>query len=305
MPLPLENMREGMLDQRYIASFRLVFAKKEKSTKDEPESNRKRMGRGRLVNVIGIEDQHFLQAIRSGSTFGDITGPFFDRLNEFSHSQRAWLFSLGFHQVPKGTIVSEIVLDKRKMSKEVFSAFAGQNSVFIKSVLSNDEAGDPAYDQILLLSPTTEGAKQIVEMWFGVYDWGICYPAQKECLDVKKTLLQKLADDSQKLKKTEANMSDAEQGVDKYKEFADITHEALVGLTTQRRMLESDLAGIKARLEACQQMLAKGNMPPARMDQVETARPVRFSTRRTWRPPAAEVISAPVWARIPAFWAAM
>ncbi len=37
-------------------------------------------------------------------------------------------------------------------------------------------------------------------------------------------------------------------------------------------MLAVDLAGINARIKACQEMLAKGNIPDARKDQIETAR---------------------------------
>jgi hypothetical protein len=81
-----------------------------------------------------------------------------------------------------------------------------------------------------------------------------------------------LADDSDKLKNAETNLGTAKQEIDKYKEFADITPEVIVTLTTQRRMLVVDLAGINARIKACQEMLAKGNMPDALKDQIETAR---------------------------------
>jgi hypothetical protein len=306
-------MKEGMLDQRYVATFRLVFTKKEKPAENPSEdATRGRRGmRGAMgmrgggmgisvnsINVIGLVDGNALPRNRS-TTQPILTMEVYEHFRELSNYQETLLLGgPGFKKLPKEFFLSKISPEDPRTSRDIdtgsdrrgprigrlfvrgiaqdkasaIAFFEQTNALFIESNVSNDQAGDPAFDKILLLSPTAEEAKQCVEAWLTVYDWGICYPGQKECLDIRKKLFQMIAEKSEILKKNETELSNAEKEADKYKEFEDITPEALVTLKTQRRMLTVDLAGIKARIDACREMLVKENISAARKDQIETTR---------------------------------
>jgi hypothetical protein len=304
-------MQEGILDQRYVASFRLVFTKKANTYENSPRiSRRGRNGEITTRNVIGLNNSASLMALRSGPMYvigggmggmggGMVGGPisgrggmgrmggnmpgfvetsvnvsFFDKLSEWQDqlligSQQS---HPTFYPVEKEFFLSKMPPEKNQMEKEIAAAFEKKDILFIENNFSNDQTGDPAFVQIRLLSPTAEETKKCVEAWMAFYDWSICYPGQKECLDIRKKRIQMLAEYSDKLKKAESDLSIAQKEADKYKEFEDITPEALVTLKTQRRMLAVDLAGINARIKACQEMAQKGHMPEARRDQLETAR---------------------------------
>jgi hypothetical protein len=317
VPLPLENVQEGMLDQRYVAAFRLVFTKKEKPA-ENPSGGAMRGMRGTMrdrsgriyanpSNVIGLADESAFPLNRS-DTQRILTSQVYEHFHELSVYQDTLLLGgPGFQQIQKEFFLSKISSEDPRISRDedprisrdidagsdrrdlrvgrlldhgisqrakaTAIAFLKQtNALFIESNVSNDQAGNPVFDQIHLLSPTAEEAKEFVLAWFTVYDWGLCYPAQTECLDIKKKLVEMLAENSDKLEKAETDLGNAKQEVEKYKEFADITPEAIVTLTTQRRMLAVDLAGIKARIDACREMLAKENISAARKDQIETTR---------------------------------
>ena len=55
-------------------------------------------------------------------------------------------------------------------------------------------------------------------------------------------------------------------------EFADIGEAMLIDLTAQKRMIAVDLAGINARIGACQKLLTRPGVPVNRLEQVETVK---------------------------------
>ena len=304
VPLPLGNVQEGMLDQHYVVTFRLVFTKNENTYENRTFLMRGSMsGQIRIGNVIGLNNVYYLESLRRngpnlfpggfggqsqitipgtagrGMRGGRGSGP--GSNNFMSASEYKQLSDLASCQ--DMLLIGSQRDTFRPFEKNVFSStlptekitalFDKQDFIFMEKNISSDQNGDPENVQIRLLYPSAEEAKKCVQAWFDVYDMDVCYNAQKDCLNVRKKLVQMLPEYIEKLKKAQADLAQPQQEIEKYQEFADITHEALTGLTTQRRMLEVDLAGIKARIEACQEMLAKsGNMPAARKDQIETAR---------------------------------
>ncbi|MGA2059462.1 MAG: hypothetical protein ABSG67_03190 [Thermoguttaceae bacterium] len=301
VPLPLGNVQEGMLDQHYVVTFRFVFAKNENNYENRTFLMRGDMsGPIRIGNVIGLNNGSILDSLRRylplsfpGSFGGQSqitipstagrggrgSGP--GSNNFMSASEYKQLSDLATCQ--DMLLIGRQRDTFRPFEKNVFSStlppeiiaalFDKQDFLLVENNISLDQNGDPENVQIRLLYPSAEEAKKCVEAWFDVYDKDVCYNAQKVCLNVRNKLVQMLPEYIEKLKNAQADLSKAQQEMEKYQEFTDITHEALTGLTTQRRMLEVDLAGIKARIEACQEMLAKsGNMPAARKDQIETAR---------------------------------
>jgi hypothetical protein len=303
VPLPLDNMQQGMLDQRYVAAFRFVFTKKTtpKERVSETDAGRRTVawplgsGKSMLIgNVDGLASPSALDLHRISPRVLPI-----DRLNSFETLERelmecqynmllgrASYFSQNRLTFPKGFFDNSkdqrLLFDRTTPSsrlrrfpgdKESITAnIAALNTTFIRNDISLSDESDPKSVEIRLLAPTSEEAKSSVNRWLGVYEWAICYPGQKSCLEMREKIIQTISEYSDQLKNAEAELKTAQQEQDKYKEFEDITPEALTTLTSQRRMLEVDLAGIKARIDACQQMLAKANMPLARLDQIETAK---------------------------------
>ena len=56
------------------------------------------------------------------------------------------------------------------------------------------------------------------------------------------------------------------------KGFEDITAEAFANFTTQQRLISVNVAGINARIEACNKILRRDALSPARIEQVETVK---------------------------------
>jgi hypothetical protein len=275
--LPLDKVQEGMLDQRYVATFKLVFVKKDKPAESPQQDSEQQAMQGRgvpRINVIGWADsQSLFTTIHLGEPFREVmTNAISRRFQEFSVFQQDLVMkSSGFNKNLNGqSSLFEAASVEARLSKEIVKAFAVQNTPFIEHSISNDKSGMPAFVQIRLLSPTVEESKKWVEAWLTIYDWGVCYPAQKECLNLKKKIEQILVEKTDALKKAEAELSNLKQEEDKYKNYEDINPEAILTLTTQRRLLSVDLAGINARIKACQEMLAKRSIPDARKDQIET-----------------------------------
>jgi hypothetical protein len=302
VPLPLGNVQEGMLDQHYVVTFRLVFAKNENNYENRTFFMRAMSGQIRSGNVIGLNNGSLLDSLRRtvpislpgglgaqsqitipstagrGMRGGRGLGPASNVMSASEYKQLSDLATcqdmlLIGNQRERFRPFKKNVFPSALPPEIIAALFDKQDFLFMDNNFTSDENGDPENVQIRLLYPGAEEAKKCVEAWFDVYDKEVCYNAQKVCLNIRNKIVQMMPEYIEKLKKAQADLSKAQQEMEKYQEFADITHEALTGLTTQRRMLEVDLAGIKARIEACQEMLAKsGNMPAARKDQIETAR---------------------------------
>jgi hypothetical protein len=269
LPLPLENMREGMLDQRFVATFRLVLPKTEKSAESSPD------GRPRMTGMYEMSSYKYLN---SNLTRDTDNRNFIEHLSIFENFRRVLLsetnrtsFSVVSNFFSR---VNASHTEEYQLSKDIMASIVWENPPFIEieNNFRSNTTGNANYIEVRFLAPTDKQARQCVEKWLAIYDDGLCYHAQKDCINLKKKLIEMLAENSDKLKNAEADLGNAKQEAEKYKDFADITRETLVTLKTQRRMLAVDLAGINARIKACQEMLAKGNMPDARKDQIETAR---------------------------------
>jgi hypothetical protein len=286
-PLTLENMQEGVLDQRYVATFRLVYAKKQMPDETQDEFLRRTGGMmGPRINVIGLVDNSVLNDMARQSDYRDIlmigygserkaprggVGPRFvpERFEIFFDYQQSLLGAYTpFNKIPRGLYdLSKKSPEVHRLPEKITDAFTKKNNIFEDKA----DKATPTSLQIRLLASSAEEAKELAQAWLTLYDWGLCYPAQKECLDVKNKLKQKLAEDSDQLPKEEKDLADSKQEVEKYKDFEDIKPETILNLTTQRRLLSVDLAGIKARIEACQEMLSQKDISARRSEQIEPA----------------------------------
>ncbi|MCC6126323.1 MAG: hypothetical protein IT426_15295 [Pirellulales bacterium] len=296
--LPLLNVQEGMLDQRYVATFRFKLVEKEVPT--TPFYSR------RGVALIGGTRGGFPGGTRGGGPDGDRSGRrmitlgvartefdifpgmnnrgVFSRINladqlkqfrivsdRFSHLQ-VYLMNRQNRYYRFDALISMLPADFRKeyqSAKEIDAKFLQINPLFKVQTIRDK---DYEFVQVGLLAPTVEEAKQLTDGWLAYYDWALCYSAQLECLRMKKFCAQRLNDIKESLEKATSELSSLEKEKDKFNEFEDMKPESLAALITQRRMLSIDLVGINARIEACNQMLADKNATISRKDQVETAK---------------------------------
>jgi hypothetical protein len=269
VPLPLENVQEGMLDQRYVATFLLA----DLTARTRTSINRIDMGNYQNLRFFLRKNSSMLDS-KDFSPRNSME-QVFDIFRQPEGLREALLTGRGvFYKAPKG-ISAELAAklpEKQRLPEDRIAAFTSESPPFIQLQphRTPDGTRNPNIIEVLLLAPSDKQAKQWVEGWLDLYDWGLCYPAQKECLKLRRNLDRMLKDNSDKIKEAESDFADSKQELAKYKDFDDIKAEAIVTLTTQRRMLAVDLAGIKARINTCEEMLTQKNMPAGRKEQIET-----------------------------------
>ncbi len=192
VPLPLENMREGMLDQRYVATFRLVLPKTEKPAESSPEggSVRSRMN--------GMYEIGFYQYLRPNMARDSGDRIIIEHLRIFDNF-RYFLFSVpdkmaSFPQVSDFFPMMNGRNPEYRLSKDIMSSIAWENPPFIeiKNNLWPNTAGNANFIEVRLLAPTDKQARQWVEKWLAIYDSGICYHAQKDCISLMKIYFRRL-----------------------------------------------------------------------------------------------------------------
>jgi hypothetical protein len=73
----------------------------------------------------------------------------------------------------------------------------------------------------------------------------------------------------------EAKVAQILKELEEYKDVEDLDAETLADLTTQQRLITVELAGVEARIEACEKILARlrdMTAPGSRIEQVETVK---------------------------------
>jgi hypothetical protein len=116
-----------------------------------------------------------------------------------------------------------------------------------------------------VLGATPEQVQQRTRAFVDVLDRGIIEPIQQQLLAIKTKHETELAESRKS--DTEARREIAELSRQlKDAEVLDV--QVINDLRTQRRLLEVDLAGVKARVQACAEIL-KRELPESRREQVE------------------------------------
>jgi hypothetical protein len=304
-PLPLQEVHEGMLDQRYVATFRLMFVKRQ-GFEEEPAgpppggavagpgpAGARGLGGPAgapasrpeipfFPNTTGLAVDDFVSALGSRGpspayAFLDqsspprIQGVFF-----WQHTFLSFGFMSNFMPCPRQDLLDELVSKtlgaEHPKARQIRTAFEKRNTLFVRSSLPDHRGKKAVVIEIQLLATSIDDAKNVVAAWSNIYDWGICYPGLKQCIDMRKRFVRGAEETVAKLKDCETKLADATQDIETYKEFADISHEAAATLTAQRRMLAVELAGIEARIKFCEKMLNNLHAESARRDQIESAK---------------------------------
>jgi hypothetical protein len=295
--LPLQNVQEGMLDQRYVATFRLVIPKNEKYenrmsqaglgappsriTSDEPGNlsahqqllrswlryNSAKSGLVENARIATLESLRWANPIpvedaRRLEKFENIQLNIFNIVN-VTPGRNGNVYSFA-HESGLIAELASFMPEQHRPAKEIYEVFTAPNPPFILMHCPDAKRrGIPGTENPTYLvnagvmAPTAEQAKQWAECWLAFYDWGLCYPAQLECLQVIKHLKEELAKNREIAAKLESDGEKYKKQIEETKEFDDIKPEALAALITQRRLLSIDQKGAKARIEACDNMLAE------------------------------------------------
>jgi len=135
-----------------------------------------------------------------------------------------------------------------------------------------------------LLGTTPEQIELRSKALLILLDQGACRPIQLAIFKKREPLCVQLRDQRKAVEKTQRTMNVVE---DAMKSYVDFTPDMLPNLRVQQLQLDVDLAGVKARIAACERLLAGAALKPERRSQVEdlkVAAEIEFSgfeARRT------------------------
>ena len=236
---PLSAPDPGLLEQRYVAIFR-----------SESYSQRRRSpnsGYGMDPKLRFLHREVFS------------TGPQFGRV-----------FHNVLDNIPQERMPAKDILD-------VLSAYLApsRSAYYSHRVL---QSGDPYdrkyYDYFELMAPTPQRAEELARGLLSLYDEGLFHPIQREILRLKRDSEQRLLGYRAALKEAEKELAVYEKLLEPLKEYEDISEETLVHFTTQMRLISVDLAGIRARIAACNKILrGTARSPnPSRWERIETVK---------------------------------
>ncbi len=121
-----------------------------------------------------------------------------------------------------------------------------------------------------IYAPTVDRAKELAAGLITLYDYGYCYPMQAATLKQRRlTVKERVPKARAALKEAQQALADYQKQLDAFQDVEDVREEALDQLTAQRRLILVELAGVEARIDACNKILAAGQNP-RRTEQVET-----------------------------------
>ncbi len=212
-------------------------------------------------------------------------GPGFRRRDNVEMNLRK-LYSMAFHKTPgpHPQLLLQLFADlarntpeNRLPSKDIVLALTTKAGTLIRSRIQvSPNPNDPRTSRFdyhfEVLAPTPERAEELVEGLLVLYDWGLSYATQKEYLRLRQAAEKRLSGRRDAAKKATVELSSIKTQLEELKEFEDLTSESLVNFTTQLRLISVDLAGIRARIEACHRILVRESASKSRAEQVETVK---------------------------------
>jgi hypothetical protein len=244
-PVVLREPEPRLLEQRHVAMFRFVSVPRRRP--DETPGDRS-IGWPSTRNDVQIWQKIYrLRALLAP------TGP-----NDYSS------------QPDLRQIVGNLPADRRPAAG-VLAAFGAQKVPVVTRAIEVKD-GAVRYIRFEVLGTNREQAKELAAGLIQLYDDGLSYPSQKTWLELIQVAKDRMAAARTEVARLEEAIPGYRKQVEEFSEFKDISNEALASLKTQQRMLAVDLAGVKARIEACQRLLGgrPENLGATRRDQVES-----------------------------------
>jgi hypothetical protein len=169
---------------------------------------------------------------------------------------------------------------ERLPSREILFELTQNADLFVRSTVmyGGGPFGDPDASanaprvSLHILAPTPQRAKEYAVAVLTLYDYGLSYPIYCGIQQMPAHYATSLAAGRKELAAAKATLARSEEELNPLKSYEDITPQSIGSLVSQQRMVEVDLAGIKARIEACNKLLAERSMPVSRSEQVETVK---------------------------------
>jgi hypothetical protein len=152
------------------------------------------------------------------------------------------------------------------VEKFVFLGFLNGNGTTTR--YAADGENSVRYRALSVLGATPEQAEQRAKALLTILDQGFSRPSQIALFKLREQACEQFRDSQQK---AEAAEKEHQSMVAELKQYADFPNDTLTGLRVQLFQWEAELAGLQAKVEACDKLLAAG--PAAeRRKQIEEAK---------------------------------
>jgi hypothetical protein len=161
------------------------------------------------------------------------------------------------------------IVQYQKLSGEQMMMLVAERR-FVRNVTAPRDPGTSqrqertaSYD---ILAPTPERAKELSLALLATLDAVLTQPIQRELQQRKEGYEKQIAQNREMLS---VAVKERDTLKEQLKTAESLDAQAIGDLRTQRRLLEVDLAGVRARVEACEALLNRGGLTNSRKEQVE------------------------------------
>jgi len=166
-----------------------------------------------------------------------------------------------------------IVPDGRRPAKDITDTIRPPFVVVQMLQEQNPPEGNFTLVSYRVFAPTPDRAKQLVQAFLCLYDYGLSYRVQAGYLREKQAAVEHLPKLREDLEKTKLVIADCDKQLEELKAYNDVNRDALATYRTQQRVFEVDKAGIKARINACNKILERSKeIPASRVESIETVK---------------------------------
>jgi hypothetical protein len=115
--------------------------------------------------------------------------------------------------------------------------------------------------------------EELVRALITIYDEGFARTCHRNYIAAERKIRDQLEEYRKVVNSAEQKLAGYEKQLEELSAFEDLSKETMASLTAQKRMIAVNLTGIKARLEACNKILAdREKLSTSRIDQVETVK---------------------------------
>lgn len=164
--------------------------------------------------------------------------------------------------------------EERQPAKELREFFtASESNRLLISPPFDTESSDPNLSQferhLRLLGTSPEEAEERARAFLSILDLGLSRPVQVALFKERVKHCASLAETNEKILATSTSSEKLTAMLKSYDEY---TPDLLAGLRVQQLQMEVDLAGVKARISACDRLLANKDVGKDRLRQIEDAK---------------------------------
>lgn len=150
-----------------------------------------------------------------------------------------------------------------KADREFFS------STEIDKYVSTIVGGFRSERTFMLLGSTAEQAELRAQTLLTILDQGFSRPIQLRLFKLREAQCQQAAEQKRKIAEAETALKMIDQELEKY---ADFTPDTLAGVRVQQFQADAELAGLRAKIEAYEKLLAKANRAGGQFQQLSDAK---------------------------------